>query len=500
MNVFLWLELKMKSYKPFHVFLFTLVVFVILSGVSFSVPKEGWDLGGWNLRFLSWNKALDPKPKKSKDISRFITQVDTAMVDDSNVDTLMKHQNSKGSMGKPKGGKLVTESATQIYLSDAGLGKLHEFFEKLDNAAKGKKIRILHYGDSQIEGDRMTAYVRQRIQEQFGGNGPGLIPTVNVYNTNSFKQTYSPNFQRYTVFGGSKLKSRRYGALGSAGRFTAEYLDSAQRAAKTNIEEGWIEIEPSRSAYSRARNYNNVNLYYTSCFKPCGVKVYQNGNLIHEDSLQQDGKYHILPLSFDNSAGKLRYVFSSAVSPTILGFSLEGDIGVQVDNIAMRGSSGTFFGNLDQSLMSKMYQDLNVELVIMQFGGNSVPYLKDSTAARNYARQFKGQLQTIKKLRPSAMIIVIGPSDMSRLYEGAYETYPYLPALVRAMKKSANDVGAGYWDLYEAMGGMNSMPSWVERGLAGNDYIHFSNRGASIASQLFYEAFAAEYAKWKTAL
>jgi hypothetical protein len=48
------------------------------------------------------------------------------------------------------------------------------------------------------------------------------------------------------------------------------------------------------------------------------------------------------------------------------------------------------------------------------------------------------------------------------------------------------------------MGGRNSMPSWVERGLAGDDYIHFSNRGARIASQLFYDAFSAEYAKWKS--
>jgi hypothetical protein len=29
------------------------------------------------------------------------------------------------------------------------------------------------------------------------------------------------------------------------------------------------------------------------------------------------------------------------------------------------------------------------------------------------------------------------------------------------------------------------------------DYVQFSNRGASIASQLFFDAFAAEYAKWQ---
>jgi hypothetical protein len=87
---------------------------------------------------------------------------------------------------------------------------------------------------------------------------------------------------------------------------------------------------------------------------------------------------------------------------------------------------------------------------------------------------------------------------MSKLEDGVRVTYPYLPACVAALKKVSMEIGAGYYDLYSAMGGRNSMPSWVERGLAGDDYIHFSNRGASIASQLFYDAFSAEYAKWKT--
>lgn len=488
----------MNSFRPFHVFLYMLCVLLVLGVVSFMSPKEGWNIGGMQLRFLSWNKAVNPWPQKSKDINKFIQKVDTTMLDKFEADSLVQHQNSKGNLGMPNGGKLQTESATQIYMNDASRSSLYVLFDKLEKAAASKeKLRILHYGDSQIEGDRMTAYIRQRIQEQFGGSGPGLIPALNVYTTNSFIQTSSANFQRYTCFGGSKLKSRRYGAMNSAARFTSEYMDSAQRAAKTSIEEGWIEIEPSKLALGRAKTYNNVNLYYTSCFKPCALKVYQNGTLIHEDSLIDDGKYHQFPLAFEKSPGKLKYVFSASVSPTILGFSLEGDLGVQVDNIAMRGSSGTFFGHTDQSLMAKMYQDLNVDCVIMQFGGNSVPFLKDSSAARSYARQFKGQLQTLKKLIPGVTIIVIGPSDMSRFYEDSYETYPYLPALVRAMKKASNDVGAGYWDLYEAMGGMNSMPSWVKKGLAGDDYIHFTPRGASIASQLFYEAFAAEYAKWK---
>jgi lysophospholipase L1-like esterase len=487
----------MKKLKPLYVVAFLLITFISLSLVSSIIPSKGWAINGVKIRFLTWDKVMHPKVKKKKDIAKIITNVDTLIVE-TKQDSLIQHSNVKGSLGNPSGGKIISESSTQIHFSEIGLSKIHDFFAKLDNISSTKeKIHILHYGDSQIEGDRMTAYIRQRLQEQFGGFGPGLIPTINVYNTMSFKQNYSENFRRFTVFGGDKLKSRKYGALGSAGRFTKEYNDSIERSLKKSIEEAWIEIEPSKSAYSRSRNYNNVNLYYTSCNSPCSIKVLQNNVLIHEDSLISDGKYHVLPLSFENSAGKLKYVFSSAISPTILGFTLEGDFGVQVDNIAMRGSSGTFMGNLDQTLLSKMYQDLDAELIFMQFGGNSVPYFKDSSSVRNYARQFKGQLQALKRLRPSASIIVIGPSDMSVFTDGFYETYPLLPALVSSMKKAALDVGAGYWDLFSAMGGLNSMPSWVEKGLAGKDYIHFSPRGASIASQLFYEAFAAEYAKWK---
>lgn len=487
----------MRKFTIYHVFLFFLVLFVALGTLSFFFPKEGIQMGNIQLRFISFQKLINPVKKVNKAIPKFIQNIDTTIVDIKE-ESKIKHLNERGNFGQPSNNKIVSHSATAIHFSEHALKSLHLFFEKLDKVAlNNSKIHILHYGDSQIEGDRMTAYIRQRLQEQFGGNGPGLIPANNVYNTMSFKQSYSPNFKRYALFANEKIKSRKYGVLASVARFTKEYSDSSEIALQNTENEAWIEIEPSPSAYNRARKYNNVYMYYTSCIKPCEIKVYQNDILIHEDSLIADNKFHIFPLNFKNQCGKIKYVFSAKISPNILGFSLEGDIGVQVDNIAMRGSSGTFVGNMDQSLFSTMMGHLNTELIIMQFGGNSVPYLKDSSAVRNYARQFKGQLASLKRLNPHTSILVIGPSDMSIFIDGYYQTYPLLPYLVACMKRYSNDIGAGYWDLFQAMGGENSMPTWVEKGLAGQDYIHFSNRGSSIASQLFYEAFAVEYSKWK---
>ncbi len=483
----------MKNIKLYQVFLALLGLIAILLTISLFIPEEGIKVFGMNLKFPTIGRLMHPKKQETAEIDNIIVDVDTTFAD-----PLLQHQNgSNGDMGAPNAGELSVKNSTTIHLNDAGLANLHKFFEKLSSAATAKKkVHILHYGDSQIEGDRMTGFIRERLQNQFGGNGPGLVPANNVYNTFAFVQTYSPNFKRYTCFGGDKLNSRKYGVMGSAARFTKEYKDSTEIANETSIKTGWIELAASASAFGRSKSFSTVKMYYNRCVKPCAINVYENGALIHQDSLKADGKSHIFKLTFPGTPGKLKFELSTAISPTISNFTLEGDYGVQMSNIGMRGSSGTIFGSMDRGVVAEAMNDLGVELIIMQYGGNSVPFFKDSASVRNYASYFKGQLTTLKAMRPSAAIVVIGPSDMSRMVDGIYETYPFLPYCVEQMKKASMETGAGYWDLYGAMGGKNSMPAWVNKGLAGNDYIHFSNGGARVAAQLFYDALIAEYVKW----
>lgn len=44
----------------------------------------------------------------------------------------------------------------------------------------GSQVRVLHFGDSQVEGDRISDYLRSVLQEKYGGYGPGTsscLPT-----------------------------------------------------------------------------------------------------------------------------------------------------------------------------------------------------------------------------------------------------------------------------------------------------------------------------------
>ena len=73
-----------------------------------------------------------PKVKKKKDIAKIIANVDTLIVE-TKQDSLIRHSNVKGSLGNPSGGKIISESSTQIHFSEIGLSKIHAFFSKLDN-------------------------------------------------------------------------------------------------------------------------------------------------------------------------------------------------------------------------------------------------------------------------------------------------------------------------------------------------------------------------------
>ena len=100
------------------------------------------------------------------------------------------------------------------------------------------------------------------------------------------------------------------------------------------------------------------------------------------------------------------------------------------------------------------------------------------------------QIQWVKKACPGAAIIVIGPSDMGTSVNGEIKTRPFLPENVNSMKACALENGVAFWDMYDVMGGYNSMKKWVKQRppLALTDYTHFTNTGAERIGKLFSES------------
>jgi lysophospholipase L1-like esterase len=155
----------------------------------------------------------------------------------------------------------------------------------------------------------------------------------------------------------------------------------------------------------------------------------------------------------------------------------------------MRGADGTSFARTDLKQLAHFFKKEKTALIILQFGGNAVPYLKDREAAGRSAANIARQVRLLRKLSENTPILFIGPSDMSVKVRDAFVTHPLLSDYRDSLILHITSAGAAYYDLMEAMGGEGSMVRWVtsDPPLAATDYIHFTPAGARLAAEKLYE-------------
>jgi lysophospholipase L1-like esterase len=338
--------------------------------------------------------------------------------------------------------------------------------------ASNKSIRILHYGDSQIEGDRTTREIRNFFQEKYGGTGTGFQNMTPFVPMAAVAHKTDGKWVRMTSFGrqDQRQSDGRYGVTGIANRFNSR-VDGEYDA--------FINFYPRSYGYKKAREFSKFQLFHGPLQDSLKISWFINDTLNQiqlMDTLTDDSK---LVVRASEPIKELRIEFKGA-SPDFYGISLDGKSGVNVDNISMRGSSGISFTQMDESHFKKELSNHEIALIILQFGGNSVPYFKTKESVKSYGQSFQRQIQLFKRLVPSASIIVVGPSDMASKKGLKWLSYPIIREVRNTMMNVAFDERVGYFDLCGFMGGEGSMVEWVNKSppLAGPDHIHFTRRGA----------------------
>jgi lysophospholipase L1-like esterase len=458
----------------------------MLGFISLVFPEKGIYLG--ERMFIQYptfaSLFFEKKPEKT-DISKIIALADAEdKASETATDSLppipLSTKDSTVKLNTSIQYKNVTKSA------------MANFFNSLANIGKEEKsIRILHYGDSQIEGDRISDYLRLKLQSQFGGEGPGLISFMPVAPSVVNKISWSPGWDRYPVFAGKdkRVKHNNFGALAHITRF----YNYAPVTDTTQVKSAWVKVVTSKNGGPKAAAYKKIKLFYGGAQTKTYVELYENGTLNAADSLLTGGNFNIKEFNLNQGALLQEFKFRGKDSPDFYGVSLEGNKGVMVDNFGLRGSSGTFFNQINFGQLKQFYDYLNARLIILQFGGNSLPYITSKEQADGFGNYLKSQIVTIKKLAPQASILVIGPADMSIKVGADYQTHPQLENLRDAIKRSAFDTDCAFFDMYNCMGGRNSMLAWVEQGIGAKDYIHFSSGGARKIAVLLYSSLMNDY-------
>jgi Lysophospholipase L1 and related esterases len=377
-----------------------------------------------------------------------------------------------------------TSHPSRIHFPDTDFSFFNSLFENLDRSEQDKKmIHILHYGDSQIEGDRITGFFRQKMQEKFGGRGAGLIPVVQTIPSASVAQTASENIERYTIAGNhaNRTEHNRYGVLGQ----TAHIHGYGQLSINAR---NW------KNTFENVKDFSRLRIFVTRNDPKFSVSLSAQGKEADIKTIENVTEtVSVLTWDFSNPVKRISINISG--SGEMSAISLDSKYGVAVDNIPLRGSSGTFFTGIDSKSLSPVLKELNTRLIILQFGGNSIPGIKTERQIESYKQQMARQIRFFQKICPEAKILLIGPSDMSTKIDGRLQSYPLLAQTAQALKEAALENGAAFWNMYEVMGGENSMIEWVNNkpALAAPDYIHFTPRGSDRIAEIFFESLMIYY-------
>lgn len=343
---------------------------------------------------------------------------------------------------------------------------LDAFIASLSETGK-HAIRVVHYGDSQIEEDRITATIRRQLQALYGGGGPGLLPFQQTIPTRTVKQyltiddvrlTAKNGPVRYLVYGpkNQQRDTCLYGPMGQVA-----LMDTLLRKGSDNIV---MHVEPFGKLTS-ANYFNRVRILKT-------------------DSIEVNARSSSI-LTLPDSTTECTLDFYG--KGEVYGVSLETPTGVIVDNIPMRGGSGNVFTNISFQQLSQFFRETNTRLIILQFGGNVMPWSDTPERVRGYAYSMRRQIRYLRKCAPQASILFVGPSDMTTIVEGEKTSYEMLPLMDEQLARMAASEGIAYWSLYKAMGGWNSMIEWFDKGLAASDGVHFTQAGANKAGNMLWK-------------
>ena len=357
-------------------------------GAAWAVfPAEGVRVGGKNLRFASYKGRLRDAMEKKVDVDSVLNAIDGRFA--MHEDTLAFYR------------QFFYENPDRIYLPEDDYTFFDSLFCAFEQARdSGRTVRVVHYGDSQIELDRISSNLREALQVRFGGCGTGMFPAMTHTPMASVSHYASGGFAFYTMVTDSTTRRAGHNRYGPLSQLTALYGGGTVSLRAQN----------QKSTLEHVRSFQSVSLLYGRASEDFTAAV-QSDTLNPAPVVRADSCAAWATWTFDRPVEKATLKFTG--SAEIYGIATDGVSGVTVDNVPMRGSTGHILTRIDKELMKTSFELDDTRLVILQFGGNFVPAAGSSKAISGYMDDVREQIAYFREVAPEAKILFIGPSDMA---------------------------------------------------------------------------------------
>ncbi len=364
--------------------------------------------------------------------------------------------------------------------SDAGGGckrrALERTVKKLAQAKEGRAtVRILHLGDSHVASDYITQTIRARLQAEYGDAGRGFTVIDQQIGYGGRRFPGEAGWERDRIVDKDR-EGRPFGFSGTS-------LESTKKGAELVFK--LLEDEPK------------VRLFFQG--QPGGgdAKILVDNKEIGVLATAQEAPKSMTK-TFEIPGAKKRgkkerklKIVAEGAKVRLYGISFEGDRpGVLYESIGPLGADAKVYLQLDRASFKEHLIEDAPDLVVLMVGGNdALKIRKGWTDLDKVKKDHADLLDLLKSTLPNADCLVFSPMDAGEKEGKKIVSKTYLKEVHDMQKPLAIAKGCAFFDMFQSMGGENSIARWVDAKVMNADLVHPREKAAELLGDLFYEAF-----------
>ena len=347
---------------------------------------------------------------------------------------------------------------------------LNRFYEKL--LAGQEPVRVAFMGDSFVEGDILTADLRELLQDTFTGGGVGFVPFASPFT--GFRQTIKTTSKGWTPYNIMQRKSVPEPYVGDF--FVSGWVARPAAGASTRWE--------MSSKRRHLEECSRARLLFI-CREAASISVKLNDGEERIFEFEADDVVRQIVVEEERISSLEMKILSGEAGFTGIGADFDSKEGVAVDNFSIRSNNGQAMFWSSAAVNAQIHTMRAYDLVILQYGLNIMQADRHNYSL--YGEQVEKMIRYAESCFPGAAILVMGVSDRSQRGEQGIVPMSSAVDLTASQREAAEKCGASFWNTYEAMQRMGGMTRFVENGWAGKDYTHINYAGGrEIARQLYY--------------
>lgn len=332
-----------------------------------------------------------------------------------------------------------------------------------------RRVRVLHYGDSNVAADLWTAVARAELQRRYGDGGSGyLLPPGHG----------SAHRGAVTITAEGPWESRRRGFVRDFGP-TDGLWGLAGVAIEARGPGARIAIDVPDAGVP-----HDLEVHLLARPRPGAIDVRVDDRPPVRLDAEQDRPGLVMRrFELETGAHRVRVGHAGGV-PRLLGVVVERRSGVVYDVLGINGHRASAILSWDEDLLRAQLRHRRPDLVVLSYGGNEA--LDPDLPMTTYEERARRAIARVRSLAPDASCLLVGP--LATFPEHARR----MRGVTAVQRRLAPELGCAFWDSSALSGGPGTLDRWARHpGMVSRDRLHLGRTGYERVGRAFADALLA---------